>query len=147
MTPRTVARILVASAIVTLLLVLAGYAAGAERPDAYQIAYSEHVRTGRPLILVYGADWCGSCKVVEREYAADLRRTGIYLHLDVGRDSWLIEKYRLPPVGPLPRAYVYEFHRPLRALVGMEAIRGFVIAGRVLTPPPRIGVFVSPASP
>ena len=68
-------------------------------------AHKLAVETDKPLLIVFGASWCGFCHKLERETLADKRlvpvieREFIPVHLDFDRDSKIakiLEVERLP---------------------------------------------------
>lgn len=63
--------------------------------DDYATAYYASQRTGRPLIVLVGAAWCGPCQAFRREHpelAADLRRRGEYAYADADRDRGIVQR-------------------------------------------------------
>ncbi len=51
------------------ILLLAALVAGGDEPKqkTYDEAAEEAQRSGRPLLVIVGAEWCPSCKVVKQE--------------------------------------------------------------------------------
>lgn len=52
---------------------------GAAPEDNYHDAYAKMERTGRPLLVLVGADWCPGCRSMKNATIPDLKRNG---HLD-----------------------------------------------------------------
>lgn len=56
-------------------------------------AHKEAVRTGKPMLLVFGADWCVFCKKLEQTTLAEpemvkyINGNFVPVHLDVDRDK------------------------------------------------------------
>ena len=101
--------------------------------DAYQWAYSEAIRTQQPLIIAYGARWCGACQTLEsdRELQTAIRQRGVYLHLDLDRDAAVIDRWRLPRPEMILRVYVWKHvSLPGKILLTTVAIRNFVFGGK-----------------
>ena len=64
-------------------------------PDAYAAAYAQWETGDRPLLVVFGAKWCGPCREVDAKLP-ELARDFVIVHLDVDRDRALIARYGLP---------------------------------------------------
>ncbi len=78
-----------------------GVAWQADLKSAHKIA----VRDNKPLLLVWGADWCGFCKKLEQESLAHpslakyINETFVPVHLDYDKDEKvrdILEVERLP---------------------------------------------------
>lgn len=78
--------------------------------SSYAAAYAEHKATGRPLVVLFGAAWCGPCKVVQAQHGDALARMGCFAHIDI--DSERAMARRLCPSlfasgGRIPRLVIY----------------------------------------
>jgi len=79
-------------------------------------AQDKSAQTGKPLILVCGAEWCGPCKLLEKWMASDstvkpVTDKFIYHHIDVDKEKDALEawkkKYPLPNGGAsIPMIFV-----------------------------------------
>jgi thioredoxin-related protein len=60
----------------------------------YRDAYEEASATGKPLLLLVGADWCANCVVVKQELLPKLKENGLldhvaFVYVDYDHDNWL----------------------------------------------------------
>ncbi len=78
-------------------------------PDAYAAAYAQWETGDRPLLVVFGAKWCGPCREVDAKLP-ELARDFVIVHLDVDRDRALIARYGLPKPEKIPCCLVYPPH-------------------------------------
>lgn len=63
----------------------------------YDQAVKLSAESGKPMLILIGADWCPYCKVVERDVLPVLKERGlmekvIYVYLDYDRDRQLVSK-------------------------------------------------------
>lgn len=79
--------------------------------DDYAAAYQRSSLTGRELLVLFEADWCGPCKTVYSEHSAALRKRGELAVVNVDRDRELYAQM-CPDGGLIPRMQVYS---PVRA--------------------------------
>jgi len=49
---------------------------GAPAEDAATAAYNRSMESGRPLVLLFGADWCPACKVMKDKTLPEVARRG-----------------------------------------------------------------------
>ncbi len=90
-----------------------------EKADAHQqiaTAISEASKTGKNIILDFGANWCGDCHALEAqmqkaELAALIAKSFVVVNVDVGRfdkNLDLAEKYRIPLKKGIPALAVLD---------------------------------------
>jgi thioredoxin-like negative regulator of GroEL len=61
----------------------------------YQEAVKRSMASGKPVLILVGAEWCHYCKIVERDVLPVLKKRGImdqveYVYLDYDRDRRLV---------------------------------------------------------
>jgi hypothetical protein len=71
--------------------------ASAPVPTPYDQAVKISVESGKPILILIGADWCPYCKVVQRDCLPVLKERGlmdkvVYVYLDYDRDRHLVGK-------------------------------------------------------
>ena len=54
--------------------------------DKYAEAFAQWQTSDKPLVLWYGAEWCGPCKTAHQQYEAAIASGAIVVKLDVDRD-------------------------------------------------------------
>jgi len=90
-----------------------------ERADAHHqiaAAIGEASKTGKNIILDFGANWCGDCHALEAqmqkpELAALIARSYVVVNVDVGRfdkNLDLAQKYRIPLKKGIPALAVLD---------------------------------------
>ncbi len=90
-----------------------------EKADAHQqiaTAISEASKTGKNIILDFGANWCGDCHALEAqmqkpELVALIAKSFVVVNVDVGRfdkNLDLAEKYRIPLKKGIPALAVLD---------------------------------------
>ena len=89
------------------LVVQLALAAGGE---TYAEAHKETTQTGRPLVVLVGADWCPACKVMKNTVMPQLRQRGVlrkvaYAVVNLDREQELGAK--LTENGPIPQLLVF----------------------------------------
>lgn len=118
-------------AITTMILtaMLASSAPAIPRDD-YAAAYRSAQASGRPLLVLVGAEWCEPCREV-RKFEPTLRKLGHYARVDVERERPLAT--RLIGARPLPCLIVYRWQqatrewRVERRLVGANLIVASIV--------------------
>lgn len=85
-----------ASLAFSLILQTAVLASGAQQQD-YSQAFESTLKTGRPLVVFVGADWCSACQEMKQSTLPKLRKTGIlrkvaFAVVNTDRQSRLAEK-------------------------------------------------------
>jgi thiol-disulfide isomerase/thioredoxin len=63
----------------------------------YEQALKKSEASGRPVLILIGADWCPYCKIVERDVMPKLKAQGLmdkveYFYMDYDRDAGLVSK-------------------------------------------------------
>ena len=92
-----------------------------EKADAHQqiaVAIGEASKTGKNVILDFGANWCGDCHALEAqmqgpELATLIAKSFIVVNVDVGRfdkNLDLAQKYRIPLKKGIPALAVLDPH-------------------------------------
>jgi thioredoxin-like negative regulator of GroEL len=61
----------------------------------YQEAVKRSAESGKPVLILIGAEWCHYCKIVERDVLPVLKKRGLmdrveYVYLDYDRDRRLV---------------------------------------------------------
>ena len=82
--------------------------------DKYAEAFAQWQTSDKPLVLWYGAEWCGPCKTAHQQYEAAIASGAIVVKLDVDRDRALIAKHELPAVSTIPALVCYPPRAPYR---------------------------------
>jgi len=109
----------------TLLAAVLSVSPAAPSPQSeYAAAYQAAIRSGRPLVVLIGASWCGPCQQVKPLYPA-LRQRGAFVHLDMDRDL----EAKDMDVAKLPTLIVFERRDgrfwPAKRFVGVDSITQF----------------------
>lgn len=131
------------SSSLAMLLQLTVLAAPTEAAEAetYAEAYQQNVETGRPLVVLVGAEWCPACVQMKRTVLPQLRQLGLlrrvaFAQVDLDRQQELGQK--LVEGGPIPQLIICRkttdgWHR--RRLIGgqtvktvEEALQGEIVA-------------------
>ncbi len=58
------------------LTMLLGLAAASPASQDYATAYQQTVETGRPLVVLIGADWCPGCRQMKQAAIPEVERQG-----------------------------------------------------------------------
>ena len=102
-------RLLIVAVFCVLLgLALVGCASSAQPTDKYEAAYAQWKHSDRPLVLWYGAEWCGPCRTAHAQYEAEIRSGAIVVTLDIDKDAALIASHHLPTPARIPGLAVYQ---------------------------------------
>lgn len=109
--------------------------------DSYADAHKAVAETGRPLVVIVGADWCPACQVMEKTVIPQVRQRGLLgrvafaaVNLDQERELG----QQLTAGGPIPQLLMYRKTAAgwrLRRLVGgqsVETVESFIQEGVVL---------------
>jgi thioredoxin-like negative regulator of GroEL len=92
------------------LVQLTVLASGSEATDTYTAAHRQMVETGRPLVVMVGADWCGPCQNMKKKILPEVRKHGLFRKVsfatvNVDREQKLAEQ--LTGGGPIPQLVIY----------------------------------------
>jgi thioredoxin-like negative regulator of GroEL len=92
------------------LAVLVGLSTLASGTDSYADAYRQTTETGRPMVVLVSAEWCGACKTMEREVIPKMRQQGLFrrvsfARVDLDRQRTLGRK--LTRGGPIPQLLMF----------------------------------------
>ncbi len=95
-------------------------------PQGYEEAYTKSMESGKPFLILVGADWCGACQIMKKRVMPDLHREGVFNDLyctevDLDKDSHL--KKQIARVRTIPCLILYtktgdKWHRSY--LTGMQ---------------------------
>lgn len=109
--------------------------------DGYAEAHQVVSQTGRPMLVVVGADWCPACQVLEKTVLPQVRQRGLlrrvaFAIVNVDHDQELGQK--LTAGGPIPQVLMYRKTANgwrMRRMVGnqtVEAVESFINEGLAL---------------
>jgi thioredoxin-like negative regulator of GroEL len=110
------------------LVQLTVLASGNEGGETYKEAHRQMTETGRPLVVMVGADWCGPCQNMEKKILPQVRKHGLFRKVsfavvNVDREQKLAEQ--LTGGGPIPQLVLYRKTRKgwfRRKLVGSQSV-------------------------
>ncbi|MCR4414207.1 MAG: thioredoxin family protein [Thermoguttaceae bacterium] len=96
--------------------------------ETYADAHRETMETGRPLVVVVGADWCPACKVLNTTVIPQVRQRGLlrkvaFAIVNYDREQQLADQ--LTDHGPIPQ--ILTFRRTadgwrMRRLIGAQSV-------------------------
>lgn len=124
------------AAVLHSALILAGTdTAGAE---TYAEAHRSTIETGKPLVVMIGADWCRPCQTMKKTVLPRLRKRGFFKKIafalvNPDRDGKLAEK--LTGGGPVPQLVMFRktskgwMRRKLVGGQSEEAVERFINEG------------------
>lgn len=74
----------------SVILQAAMLGGGSTQVDQYAAAYAQSVRTGRPLVVLLGAEWCPGCRKMKGHVMPEVARAGVlrnveYVYVDIDR--------------------------------------------------------------
>ena len=106
--------------------------------DDYAAARRETTDTGRPMVILVGADWCPACQTMKNEVVPQVKRRGLlgrvaYAVVNLDRQRNLGRQ--LVADGPIPQFIMYRKTREgwkRRRLVGgqnVETVEAFIKEG------------------
>ncbi len=90
-----------------LLLHVSAVAAGS---DSYTQAHRATTKTGKPMVIMVSAEWCGSCQTMEKTVLPQIRKRGLlkkvnFAMVNIDRQRTLARK--LTGGGPLPQLVMF----------------------------------------
>jgi thioredoxin-like negative regulator of GroEL len=106
--------------------------------DGYAEAHKIVTETGKPMVVMIGADWCPACQVMKCQVIPEVRHRGLFRRVvftavNVDHDRELGQK--LVANGPIPQLVMYRrtaWGWRVRRLVGsqsVEAVQTFIQEG------------------
>lgn len=109
--------------------------------DGYAEAHQMVTETGRPMLVVVGADWCPACQTLEKTVLPQVRQRGLlrrvaFAVVNLDHDQELGQQ--LTAGGPIPQMLMYRKTAngwKLRRMVGnqtVEAVESFINEGLAL---------------
>ena len=78
--------------------------------ESYADAHRQTIRTGQPMVVMVGAEWCPACKAMEANVIPEIRHRGLlrrvaFALVDLDRDHEIGSK--LIEGGPIPQLIVF----------------------------------------
>lgn len=78
--------------------------------ESYAEAHQQTLQTGRPMVVMVGAEWCPACKAMEANVIPQIRKGGLlrriaFALVDMDRDGEIGRK--LTAGGPIPQLIVF----------------------------------------
>lgn len=116
-------------------------------PDmTYAEAYQRSVNTGKPLVILVGAEWCSACKNVKRTTISRLQREGamkdvVYLSLDTDKHGPVASK--LMRGNTVPQMIIFHqdetgWHKQhMVGLLNENVVRSAMATAKEASVPPR----------
>jgi thiol-disulfide isomerase/thioredoxin len=98
--------------------------------DSYAEAHRETTQTGKPMVVMVEADWCGPCQNMKNNVLPQVKRRGAlarvaFAHVNVDRDPDLVRG--LLANGPIPRLIMYRKNKQgtwmRQELVGSQSVK------------------------
>ena len=120
------------------LLVLVGLSTLASGTDSYADAYRQTTETGRPLVVLVGAKWCGACKTMERKVIPKVRQQDLFRRISFARvdlDRQRALGRKLTRGGPIPQLLMFRRTRDgwrlsrLRGAHSARTVEAFIRRG------------------
>lgn len=109
--------------------------------DGYAEAHQMVKETGRPMLVVVGADWCPACQTLEKTVLPQVRKRGLLRRVAfavVNLDHEQELGQQLTAGGPIPQMLMYRKTAngwKMRRMVGnqsVEAVESFINEGLAL---------------
>jgi len=103
--------------------------------ESYEEAHRQTLQTGRPMVVMVGAEWCPACKAMESNVLPEMRNRGLlrrvaFALVDLDRDGEIGRK--LTAGGPIPQLIVFRKtadgwkNRRLIGNQSIEAVEEFI---------------------
>ena len=122
----------------TSLALAAALALAANSPETYADAHKASTETGKPMVVLVGADWCPACKQMKDKVLPQLRERGALSRVGFALVNFDREKDlagRLTNNGPIPQLLLFRRDGngwKLRRLVGghdVKTVETFIAQG------------------
>jgi len=100
----------------------------AANAQSYADAHRQTTKTGRPMVVLVGADWCPACKTMENTVIPQVKRRGLLRRVAfavVNLDRQRNLGRQLTRGGPIPQLIMYRKTRggwKRRTLVGSQSV-------------------------
>lgn len=106
--------------------------------ETYAEAHRDATQTGRPMVVMVGAEWCAACKQMERDVLPEVRKQQVFKEVsfakvDLDKERKLGEQ--LTKGGPIPQIIMYRKSRRgwlRRKLIGRQSpivVQAFITDG------------------
>jgi thioredoxin-like negative regulator of GroEL len=106
--------------------------------DNYTDAHAVTMKTGRPMLIMVGTDWCGPCQLMKRTILPQVRQRGLlarvaFAVVNADREQELAEQ--ITGGGPVPQLVMYRktpkgwLQRKLIGSQTVEAVETFINEG------------------
>jgi thioredoxin-like negative regulator of GroEL len=95
----------------TVLLQTSLVAAAPESANSYDQAYRQSIETGKPLLILVGADWCPACQTMKTSILPQVERNGALRMVEfavVNSDHQSILAKKLMSGGAIPQLILFE---------------------------------------
>jgi thioredoxin-like negative regulator of GroEL len=113
-------------------------AIGANDSDSYSDAHAVTMKTGRPMLIMVGTDWCGPCQMMKKSILPQVRQHGLlrrvaFAIVNADHDQELAEQ--ITGGGPVPQLVMYRktpkgwLQRKLIGSQSVEAVETFINEG------------------
>ena len=96
---------------------------------SYAQAHQETIETGKPMVVMVGADWCGPCQTMKKQVLPEVRRHGVlkqvsFASVNTDREAALAKK--ITGGGPIPQLIMFRRTRTgwlRRKLLGRQSVK------------------------
>ncbi len=94
----------------TLAIVMHAALAAPVEPATYKTAYAEATQTGKPLVVLVGADWCPGCRVMHNSTIPQAAQKGLlkdvtFVNVNTDHDGQLARQMLVG--GSIPQLVMY----------------------------------------
>jgi thioredoxin-like negative regulator of GroEL len=110
-------------------------ASGSDASASYADAHREMNKTGKPLVVMVGTDWCGPCQTMKRSVLPKVREHGLFRKVSfaiVNADREQKLARQIIGGGPVPQLVLYRrthqgwFRRKLVGSQSVETVEKFI---------------------
>jgi len=123
--------------------------------DDYAEAHHVVTQTGRPMVVMVGADWCPACQVMDKTVIPQVRQRGLlrrvaFAHVNLDQERDLGQE--LTAGGPIPQLLMYRRTLggwKMRRIIGgqsVETVESFIKEGLALDEEAKKSEAAKPAS-